>query len=34
LFEFFNRFLQGKGRVFRPLPPPPALMTGMVWARV
>ena len=30
LFEFFNRFLQGKGRVFRPLPPPPALMTGMV----
>jgi len=29
LFEFFNRFLQGKGRVFRPLPPPPALMTGV-----
>jgi V/A-type H+-transporting ATPase subunit I len=26
LFEFFNRFLQGTGRVFRPLPPPPVLM--------
>lgn len=23
LFEFFNRFLRGTGRVFRPLPPPP-----------
>lgn len=28
LFEFFNRFLRGTGRVFRPLPPPPALITG------
>lgn len=26
LFEFFNRFLQGTGRVFRPLPPPPAVV--------
>ncbi len=25
LFEFFNRFLRGSGRVFRPLPVPPAL---------
>jgi V/A-type H+/Na+-transporting ATPase subunit I len=25
LFEFFTRFLTGVGRVFRPLPPPPAL---------
>jgi V/A-type H+-transporting ATPase subunit I len=25
LFEFFNRFLRGSGRVFRPLPAPPAL---------
>jgi V/A-type H+-transporting ATPase subunit I len=25
LFEFFNRFLRGSGRVFRPLPPPPEL---------
>ncbi|MDP2007551.1 MAG: hypothetical protein Q8K45_17910 [Rubrivivax sp.] len=23
LFEFFTRFMQGRGRVFRPLPPPP-----------
>ncbi len=30
LFEFFNRFLQGTGRVFRPLPPPPTLVTGAV----
>ncbi|NBC49264.1 MAG: ATPase [Gammaproteobacteria bacterium] len=28
LFEFFNRFLQGTGRVFRPLPAPPALVSG------
>jgi V/A-type H+-transporting ATPase subunit I len=28
LFEFFNRFLLGTGRVFRPLPAPPALVTG------
>jgi V/A-type H+-transporting ATPase subunit I len=28
LFEFFNRFLRGTGRVFRPLPPPPAVVTG------
>jgi len=29
LFEFFNRFMRGSGRVFRPLPPPPALtVTG------
>ncbi|MBK1730741.1 ATPase [Thiococcus pfennigii] len=26
LFEFFNRFLHGGGRVFRPLPPPPAMV--------
>jgi V/A-type H+-transporting ATPase subunit I len=25
LFEFFNRFLRGSGRVFRPLPVPPGL---------
>jgi V/A-type H+-transporting ATPase subunit I len=25
LFEFFNRFLRGTGRVFQPLPPPPGL---------
>ena len=25
LFEFFNRFLRGSGRVFRPLPAPPGL---------
>lgn len=25
LFEFFNRFLRGEGRVFRPLPPPPSV---------
>ncbi|MEA3278388.1 MAG: V-type ATPase 116kDa subunit family protein [Pseudomonadota bacterium] len=28
LFEFFNRFLRGSGRVFRPLPEPPALVSG------
>ena len=27
LFEFFNRFLRGSGRVFRPLPIPPGLAT-------
>jgi V/A-type H+-transporting ATPase subunit I len=26
LFEFFNRFLQGTGRVFRPLPAPPPVV--------
>jgi V/A-type H+/Na+-transporting ATPase subunit I len=26
LFEFFNRFLQGTGRVFRPLPVPPPVV--------
>jgi V/A-type H+-transporting ATPase subunit I len=26
LFEFFNRFLSGTGRVFRPLPPPPPVV--------
>jgi V/A-type H+-transporting ATPase subunit I len=26
LFEFFNRFLRGTGRVFRPLPAPPELV--------
>lgn len=26
LFEFFTRFLQAQGRVFRPLPPPPSLL--------
>jgi V/A-type H+-transporting ATPase subunit I len=26
LFEFFNRFLRGTGRVFRPLPVPPAVV--------
>jgi len=26
LFEFFNRFLQGQGRVFKPLPLPPMLL--------
>jgi V/A-type H+-transporting ATPase subunit I len=30
LFEFFNRFLRGGGRVFRPLPAPPALVHGEV----
>ena len=25
LFEFFTRFLQGQGRVFRPLPLPPSI---------
>jgi V/A-type H+-transporting ATPase subunit I len=30
LFEFFNRFLRGGGRVFRPLPAPPALIHGEV----
>jgi V/A-type H+-transporting ATPase subunit I len=28
LFEFFNRFLVGKGRVFRPLEAPPAAIGG------
>jgi len=28
LFEFFNRFLRGTGRVFNPLPPPPVTVTG------
>lgn len=28
LFEFFNRFLKGAGRVFRPLPPPPTFVQG------
>jgi V/A-type H+/Na+-transporting ATPase subunit I len=28
LFEFFSRFLRGSGRVFRPLPAPPALAAG------
>jgi V/A-type H+-transporting ATPase subunit I len=28
LFEFFNRFLHGTGRVFSPLPAPPAIITG------
>lgn len=32
LFEFFNRFLVGNGRVFRPLPPPPAIVTVKVHA--
>ncbi|MCF7985514.1 MAG: ATPase [Thiohalocapsa sp.] len=27
LFEFFNRFLRGTGRIFRPLPAPPAIVT-------
>ena len=26
LFEFFNRFLRGTGRVFRPLPAPPVMV--------
>jgi V/A-type H+-transporting ATPase subunit I len=26
LFEFFTRFLQAQGRVFRPLPPPPSAL--------
>ncbi len=25
LFEFFTRFLEAQGRVFRPLPPPPSM---------
>jgi V/A-type H+-transporting ATPase subunit I len=29
LFEFFNRFLRGSGRVFRPLPAPPALVEAV-----
>jgi V/A-type H+-transporting ATPase subunit I len=29
LFEFFNRFLRGSGRVFEPLPPPPVTVTGV-----
>ncbi len=28
LFEFFNRFLTGTGRVFKPLPAPPATVWG------
>jgi V/A-type H+/Na+-transporting ATPase subunit I len=28
LFELFNRFLRGTGRVFTPLPAPPAVVTG------
>jgi V/A-type H+-transporting ATPase subunit I len=28
LFEFFNRFLRGNGRVFRPVPAPPPLVAG------
>ncbi len=28
LFEFFTRFLHGRGRVFRPLQPPPAIVQG------
>jgi len=28
LFEFFNRFLHGTGRVFRPLAPPSGLLAG------
>jgi V/A-type H+-transporting ATPase subunit I len=28
LFEFFNRFLRGTGRVFRPLTSPPSVVTG------
>jgi V/A-type H+-transporting ATPase subunit I len=28
LFEFFNRFLVGTGRVFRPLPAPSATLSG------
>ena len=28
LFEFFNRFLRGEGRVFRPLSPPPTIVQG------
>lgn len=28
LFEFFNRFLRGTGRVFRPLPPPPPVVSA------
>jgi V/A-type H+-transporting ATPase subunit I len=30
LFEFFNRFLRGTGRVFQPLSPPPALVRGIL----
>jgi V/A-type H+-transporting ATPase subunit I len=30
LFEFFNRFLRGGGRVFKPLPAPPVLVHGEV----
>jgi len=30
LFEFFNRFLRGDGRIFRPLAAPPALVHGEV----
>jgi V/A-type H+-transporting ATPase subunit I len=28
LFEFFNRFLRGNGRIFQPLPPPPTFIRG------
>ncbi len=30
LFEFFNRFLRGDGRVFRPLTAPPTVVRGVV----
>jgi V/A-type H+-transporting ATPase subunit I len=30
LFEFFNRFLRGGGRAFKPLPAPPVLVHGEV----
>ncbi|NEV61849.1 V-type ATPase 116kDa subunit family protein [Thiorhodococcus minor] len=30
LFEFFNRFLRGSGRVFQPLPAPPLVTQGAV----
>ncbi len=28
LFEFFTRFVRGRGRSFRPLPPPPTVLRG------
>ncbi|WP_296809421.1 V-type ATPase 116kDa subunit family protein [Thiocapsa sp.] len=34
LFEFFNRFLQGTGRVFRPLPAPPPIVREAVQGSV
>ena len=34
LFEFFNRFLQGTGRVFRPLPAPPPIVREAVQGAV